>query len=125
MHKRTLYMTVGLNIHALKSADVIDFSQEQIKNAELNGISSDCFSSTRKDGEAKNQPKVFDNAQDFHKWYDKYHDISRTKPTNIPECSAEDYFEKGYYAVVISPSDLLIQKNRCWLRANILHRTMI
>lgn len=94
------------NVRALKNAEMVEYSESLVKDASISGIASECFYSTNKDSSIADGIKVFSDVEDFEKWYDKYHDISRITPAGRAECTAQTYFSNNCYAVVVSPTDL-------------------
>lgn len=100
------YFSNGLDILTIKQADIVEFSAADVEDHEIYGISSECFYSTQKERAVQNKIKVFSDNAEFQKWYESHHDITRTKPSGLEECTAATFFNKGYYAAVISPTDL-------------------
>lgn len=100
------YFTGAFSGITLRRAEIIDYSPSFIEDYEIEGIPSECFYSTDTDISVKDRFKVYKNEKDFNRWYEKHHDIIRTSPAGMEECTASTYFNQGYYAVVISPTEL-------------------
>lgn len=100
------YYSQGLDIRTIKRADIVEFSAAAVEDYKIRGISSECFYSTKTDREAKDNVKTFTNYHAFNVWYESHHDITRINPSGLEECTASTFFNKGYYAIVLSPSEL-------------------